>query len=125
MSKIIDTNMDDSPKLKLDVILRAIEDFSMKINHIEDFVIRLNNDHKVGISKPMSSVIPRVFPSKESTIFSIQEKSPFAKHLDTSKFKKPKIRLLEKFDSTYSKFQGFVNQIQLIMFYLTSTLPKR
>jgi len=54
-------------------------------------------------------------------MFPIQKKSPTTKHLDTSKFKKPKISLTEKFDDTCSKFRGFVNQIQLI----TYLQPKR
>jgi len=41
MLGVKDTSMDDLPESKLDIILKAIETFLMRTNHIEDFDTRL------------------------------------------------------------------------------------
>jgi len=98
----------------------------MRTNYIKDFVTRLNNDHKARTSQPMPSVVPQSFSFRKPTIFLVQKESLFVEDLNNSKFKEPRISLPKTFDGTYSKFRGFVNQIQFIMFLqLQSMLPNR
>jgi len=53
--------MVDLLESKLDVILKAIKALLMRINNIEDFVTRVNNDQWVGTSQRMPNVVPQIF----------------------------------------------------------------
>jgi len=50
MSRSIGTGIINLPKVKVDAILKAIKTLSMRTNHIQDFVAKINNSHQIETS---------------------------------------------------------------------------
>jgi len=116
MSKSVAISIIDLLESKVGVCSKSHWNFVDENKHIEDFVTSFNNNHRLETFQCMPSTIPEGLLSKDSMMLPNQKENSSAQYLNIQKFKKTKISFLKKFDNTWSKFQGFVNQIQLITF---------
>jgi len=69
MLEVTNASMVDLLESKLDLVLKAIETLSIRTNHIEDFVTRFHNDHKVETSQFILSITPKFFHPKNQQCF--------------------------------------------------------
>lgn len=103
---------------KIDTIMRAIEDLTMKTNNIQNIISRLNSNQRIGAPQSAQNAIPQDLTSRNPTILPIQGRNSSNQDLNqnAANFKGPKIILPEKFDGRRSKYQEFIIQVQLIIF---------
>lgn len=94
-----DINMIESSESKLDAIINTLSILSNKILEIGGVVAKLHNNATSKVTQSKSQLTPA---------------STFEDVLLTQQCKKSRVSFLEKFDGTCFKFQGFVNQIQLM-----------
>ena len=106
MSGNSDTN---TAETKLDLILKAIESLSMRTNVLEDFAAKVDTNRRAAEAPATTTSRP---------MMTTQDFDP-----SLSTAKEPRISLPEKFDGSRSKFQGFVNQVQLIITLQSQRYP--
>ena len=95
---------------KLDAIMTALA--AMSLDH--DQILKQNKELNLrlcDLDTQMHNSIGQVHAAEVSPPASFQQQVPTS----SNKAKEPRVSLPEKFDGTRSKFQGFVNQVRLII----------
>jgi hypothetical protein len=114
MLGVQEISMANSYESKLDVVLKAIEALTVITRALKSLASGVGTSQRAEIPQPMQHVAvegPTPLPSQGNNCSN--------QNLDggVANFRKSKINLLEKLNSTQLKFRGFVNQLQLITIF--------
>jgi hypothetical protein len=100
--------------------LKAIEALTARTRALKNLASWVGTSQGAEIPQPMQHLVvegPTLLPSQGNNC------SNQNLHGGTANFRKPRVSLPEKFDSTRSKFQGFINQVQLITILQPTRYP--